>query len=146
MLNQTRFTSTDFKKAFPKVVLNHQAWPKRQVDRQMLLLSIAAFFDLEKTDYREVDVNDLIMTWSAFFGHQLNLDHVTLRRELVDARILERSHNGGRYAVIPDDTLTANVNMIRALDLESLVRQESERRVQVRAQYKNLSAGASNQP
>ena len=139
MLNQTRYSAAEFAKAFPKVVLNYQAWPKRKSDRQIILLGIAAYFDLEKTDYREVDVNDLIMTWSAHFGASLNLDHVTLRRELVDARILNRSDDGKCYAVIPDTVLTDNVTMIRTLDLQSLVSEEQQRRLRSREQYKNAS-------
>lgn len=140
MLNQTKFTAAEIQKAFPGIVLNHHAWPKRQSDRQILLLSIAAFFDFGKTDYREVDVNDLIMSWNAYFGHQLNLDHVTLRRELIDARILQRSDDGKRYAIIPDNTLTQNVNVIRALDLEALVSEEQSKRQRNRERYKNTSA------
>ena len=139
MLNQTRYSAAEFKKAFPRVVLNYQAWPKRKSDRQIILLGIAAFFNLEKTDYREIDVNDLIMTWSAHFGGSLNLDHVTLRRELVDARILSRCDDGKCYAIIPDALLTENVTMIRSLELESLVAEEQERRLRSREQYKNAS-------
>lgn len=137
MLIKTRYTSAEFKKAFPKVVLNYRAWPKRKSDRQIILLSIAAFFDLDRTDYREADVNDLIMTWNAHFGGNLNLDHVTLRRELVDARILNRTDNGTRYSIIPDDVLDDNVGMIRSLNLDALVADEIQRRAQVRQRYKN---------
>lgn len=139
MLNQTKFTAAEIQKAFPGIVLNHHAWPKRQSDRQILLLCIAAFFDFGKTDYREVDVNDQIMSWNAHFGHKLNLDHVTLRRELVDARILQRSDDGKRYAIIDDSCLCANVKVIRALDLEALISEEKSRRQRNRERYKNTS-------
>ena len=139
MLNKTRFSKSEIEKAFPRVVLNYHAWPKRSADRLLILLSIAACFDFDNAHYREVDVNDLIMTWNAHFGSHLNVDHITLRRELVDARILERSADGGTYSVIPDDVLTENVSVIRSLDLEALVDQEERRRLQTRQRYLNAT-------
>lgn len=127
-------------------MLNYRAWPKRKSDRQIIRLSIAAFFNLNKTDYREIDVNDLIMTWSAHFGGRLNLDHVTLRRELVDARILSRDNHGGQYTVVVDQALIDNVTMIRRLDLEQLVHHERLRRATARQSYKNAVAVAAPQP
>ena len=140
MLNQTRFTVAEIQKAFPAIVLNHQAWPKRSVDRQILLLSIAAYFNEARTDYREVEVNDVIESWNAHFGQHLNLDHVTLRRELIDARILHRSDDGSRYSIIPDPALADNFAVIRSVDLETLVVNELGMRQQNRERYKNGTA------
>lgn len=137
MLNQTVFSADEFKKSFPKVVLNYQGWPRRNVDRHVLLLSIAACFDCEKEEYREIDVNDLILTWIAHFGRNLNLDHVTLRRELVDARILRRRDDGQCYSIIADRALFENVAVIRSVDLEKIVQAEQRRRERLRQQYRN---------
>jgi hypothetical protein len=140
MLYQKRYSEAEFRKLFPRVVLNHHAWPKRQSDKHVILLSIAAFFDHGRPDYREVDVNDLIMTWNAHFGGTLNLDHVTLRRALIDARILRRSDDGQCYSIVEDAALTDNVAVIRELDLPSLVADELQRRQRAQQQYRNANA------
>ena len=139
MLNQTVFTGTEIKKSFPAIVLNHQAWPKRSEARQILLLSIAACFNEARTDYREVDVNDLIESWIAHFGQQLNLDHVTLRRALVDARILHRCSAGKHYSIIPDPVLSKNVAVMRSLDLEALVAKKLCEQQRNRERYLNAA-------
>ena len=142
MLNPVLFSSAEFSKAFPGVVLNHQAWPKRRIDRQILLVSVAAFFDFNKDHYREIDVNDLIMTWIALFGENLRLDHVTLRRELIDARILVRRSDGSAYCTVADEVLAENIAMVRSVDLEALVTEEKNRRQQSRRRYLNSVAAS----
>jgi hypothetical protein len=59
----------------------------RKWDRRLLILRWLASAFLPGRDYSEAEVNSMLA------GHRI--DHVTLRRYLVDAQLLERA--GGRY-------------------------------------------------
>jgi hypothetical protein len=63
--------------------------PARQGQRRVILEYVARRFDTDR-DYAEVEVNELL--------NALHDDHVTLRRHLVDAGLLQRSQGIYRRA------------------------------------------------
>jgi hypothetical protein len=64
------------------MVLSAQGFPKKPVDRHILLISAA--IELEPgRQYSERELNDALRAWTGRFGDAVNLDHVTLRRYLV---------------------------------------------------------------
>jgi hypothetical protein len=67
-------------------------WPAGEADRRELLSYLADKFAPSKT-YTEKEINALLVEHVPPFVR----DHVTVRRDLVDARWLERSHNGAQY-------------------------------------------------
>jgi hypothetical protein len=53
-------------------------------------------------DYGEGEVNDKLVAWLETFCDPYGLDHVTLRRMLVDSRLLSRTASGSRYRINPE--------------------------------------------
>lgn len=74
------------------------AVPKRPSDQQLLLGLAAAQFEPQKT-YREREVNEILKAWIETFCEPYGIDHVTLRRLLVDSRRLSRTTSGSTYRV-----------------------------------------------
>jgi hypothetical protein len=69
----------------------------RRPDDQALLLRLAASRFEPGTPYRENEVNERLKDWLATFCAPFGIDHVTLRRMLVDERLLVRDNAGARY-------------------------------------------------
>ena len=69
-------------------------------DFDLLLLSLRREF-LDGRNYTEREVNDLIGNWLRSAGGMLDVDHVELRRWLVDLAILARDAYGRAYSVAP---------------------------------------------
>jgi hypothetical protein len=70
--------------------------PGRKSDLEILLaLATTQFAPRQK--YRETEVNDLLQKWLEPFCSPLGVDHVTVRRCLVDARFLARDVAGSTY-------------------------------------------------
>lgn len=65
-------------------------WPKKQEEREACLQYLASKFDAIK-HYSEMEVNTVLKQW-----HKFN-DHPMLRRDLVNAGILDRAPDGREY-------------------------------------------------
>jgi hypothetical protein len=72
------------------------AMPKRPKDAELLLALAARRFAAGRT-YREPEVNDLLEAWLETFSVPYGIDHVSLRRYLVDAQFLLRDTAGSTY-------------------------------------------------
>jgi len=90
--------------------------PVRQSDLELLLALAAPRFDPGR-DYREREVNDVLREWLSTFCAPYGIDHVTFRRCMVDAQILERDRAGSTYRVAPAkiDPQHAGVNLAQLL-------------------------------
>jgi hypothetical protein len=71
-------------------------FPRSARDRAILMKSIRLGIDPRRT-YREPDVNALLQGWLHDVAPALDVDHVTLRRLLVDYGHLERTADGRGY-------------------------------------------------
>lgn len=74
------------------------AVPKRPADQELLVALAAAQFEAEKV-YGEAEVNEILKGWIETFCEPYGIDHVTLRRMLVDSRLLSRTPSGSTYRV-----------------------------------------------
>jgi len=74
--------------------------PMKRADEALLLRMAAARFEPGKP-YREAEVNELLERWLATFCEPHGIDHVTLRRRLVDTRFLVRDTAGAEYRLAP---------------------------------------------
>ena len=72
--------------------------PKRPSDQHLLVAITVAQLDPEKS-YSEGELNEALKAWLATFVEPYGIDHVTLRRMLVDSRLLQRTTSGSRYRV-----------------------------------------------
>jgi hypothetical protein len=73
-------------------------FPRARRDREILMQSILMSLDSART-YEEGEINDLLRTWQREVAPALEVDHVTLRRILVDYGRLERTASGSSYRV-----------------------------------------------
>jgi hypothetical protein len=70
-------------------------WPSKQDKRQVALEMLGERFESDRT-YKESEVNEIIKSAISFGDHQ------TVRRELVAAKVLDRTSDGAKYwKVIP---------------------------------------------
>lgn len=69
-------------------------------DLDLLLLSLRRAFAVTRT-YSEREVNALLSNWLVSIGGMLDVDHVELRRWMVDLSLIARDAYGHAYAVAP---------------------------------------------
>jgi hypothetical protein len=70
----------------------------RIADFHLVLAAASRAFAAGRS-YSERDVNDILRAWLAREGSMLAVDHVELRRWLVDCRVLVRDDYGRAYAL-----------------------------------------------
>ena len=134
MSSKPHITKGDFAATFPNLVHGRQLLPTKRVDLQMLLLSTV--LDLSSaTTYSESQINEELRRWISRFGTNLTIDHVTLRRYLVDEAILQRDQFGSSYSLSPRFAFFSFDDSIRELDLDKLVAQSQEDRAARKRAY-----------
>ena len=75
--------------------------PRKHRDRHILFRSVVQMLDSSRR-YTEQAINEVLDRWLADVGHNIELDRVSLRRDLVDAGYLVRDLAGHEYRVLPD--------------------------------------------
>lgn len=103
--------------------------PKSRKDTEALLALAAASLD-PRQQYSEVEVNEALQDWLQGFTYQ-TLDHVTIRRYLVDLNMLLRDEPGTWYrtnqAVI-GTYIEPDARSVRPVDIFKAVIQKREAR------------------
>lgn len=75
-----------------------RGFPRRTRDRQILMKSILQLMDSSRR-YTEAEINALLTEWGREVVPAIEIDHVTVRRLLVDHGHLERTPDGRCYRV-----------------------------------------------
>jgi len=75
-----------------------RGFPRRVRDREILMKSILLRLDSARI-YSEPEINAALQDWSREVAPAIRVDHVTLRRLLVDHGHLERTADGRAYRV-----------------------------------------------
>ena len=83
-------------------------WPIKYSVQRMMLWGLWMRFDARRK-YSEREVNEILNAWH-LFG-----DHCTLRRELVNMRLLERKPDGSEYRKVPARPDVETMALMRAL-------------------------------
>jgi hypothetical protein len=73
-------------------------FPRARRDREILMQSIVMRLDSARS-YSEAEINEALQAWQREVVPELETDHVTLRRLLVDHGRLERPSDGKVYRV-----------------------------------------------
>jgi hypothetical protein len=73
-------------------------FPRKARDRGILMKSIRMTLKPE-AEYSEQQLNDHLITWNREIAPEIECDHVTLRRLLIDYGELEGTSNGAWYRV-----------------------------------------------
>lgn len=99
----------------------------RQEDFRTVLAAAALALD-EGAAYDERAVNDRLRAWLAGAGAMIDVDHVELRRWLVDAGLVERDGFGRRYAraSAPPDAYAAALRGLSGCDLALFAQEARE--------------------
>ena len=105
------------------------ALPKRPADQQTIAALAAARFTGGRT-YTEAEVNEVLSGWLATVSDPYGIDHVTLRRMLVDLRLLVRTTTGSTYQLAAHDWLAALAGLAPAELLAEIDRSRSRRKRQ----------------
>jgi hypothetical protein len=115
------------------------AFPRRSRDRHILYRSIIQMLD-RTGSYSETELNEALQQWLLDIGTCLDIDHVTLRRYLVDEKYLSRDANGNAYTVNPTGSHFAEFeHSIAAID-PFVVIQAAKDRVVERKRQQSLRA------
>lgn len=109
------------------------ALPKRPADQELLVALAASQIEADRS-FAEREVNERLRAWLETISAPLGIDHVTLRRMLVDSRMLVRTSSGSKYHINVQrlGDLEA-VRGIDAVDVLSRIRGERDLRKRQRA-------------
>lgn len=102
MSSHQTVTREKFKKRLVDLCLRSglEGFPKDHVNQHILLKS--AVLTLDNTGIlNEREVNEKLTYWLSHIGRIKNIDHITLRRRLVDTGYLTRNNDGSCYRVSP---------------------------------------------
>jgi len=102
-------------------------FPKNYTDRLILLGSIALLLKPQKK-YSEKSINETITEWIEKMANESYLDHVTLRRYLIDFGLIERDPAGHQYYVSESKLSNLFEDSIRTIDPFALVKNFREER------------------
>jgi hypothetical protein len=89
----------------------------------MLVMAAAANAFVPLRNYAEREVNAVLIAWLGGAGAMLDVDHVELRRWLVDTRILDRDGYGRAYVRgTPIAEIAALIDEMSGVDLVAIAR------------------------
>ena len=108
----------------------------------LLTLALASRCMPASAQCAEPEVNAALKAWLAGTGAMLQVDHVELRRTLIDFGLWERDGFGRVYrraATVNDPELADRVGSLMALDTAGIIAERRARHVSERARRKELS-------
>ena len=139
-----KITSEEFTKRLVELCLKSglRGVPRRARDRHILLKSITLTLDV-KAEYTEEEVNERLKSWLRDVGSTIRrLDHVNLRRLLIDEEHLGRSKDGSRYWVgLSSRTHPTFESEVESLDVYDVIRIGREQAEQRKQDYLRRQAG-----
>ena len=109
-----------------------QRLPRSRKDAEIVLALAASALD-PRAVYTEQEVNDVLIEWMDEFVDTHLLDHITIRRYLVDYFMVLREKNGSNYTpnqAVINRTITPEARMVRPADVMTEVQQARESRKQ----------------
>ena len=114
---------------------SHDLLPTRRKDRWILLHAISRQFSPDEI-LSEKEVNERIEEWLSGPGKTMHVDHVWIRRELIDGRFLERDPAGKEYRRDSGyQWMFSFAPEVESLDLAALVEKEKTRIQERNARY-----------
>ena len=103
-----------------------QDMPKKSIDQHVLFKSAVLLFG-SNGPFSQKEVNEKLQYWLLAISKFKNIDHVSLRRYLIDATYLERSINGGVYTIPLDGRRQMKFEeSINDLDIELVLESNKE--------------------
>lgn len=123
-LLKAMITKSQFETSIAKTFASGSSfdYPRKPQDRVVFLGALSICL-MRRESYDEAELNDAIVDWLRGFGSTTALDHVTLRRYLVDAGYLRRDEAGLRYSVDGAALAAEFEESVLSLDAHEVVRQ-----------------------
>jgi hypothetical protein len=125
----------EFRERFIALYFSGQDLPKKPLDRHIVLIS--TILGLERSrKYSEKEINAELQKWVILFGQRYGVDHVTLRRYLIDERYLVRDSAGNAYQLSAPSTAPYTFDApLEHLDLAALIAEAKAARELKKQQY-----------
>lgn len=120
-------SEAQFRDRFVSLILGARDLPKKDADLHILLISSILKLDPNRT-YLEGELNGELRKWTGLFGANFGLDHVTLRRFLVDEKYVARDTAGKSYKRQTSELRCTFDPSIGSLDLEQMIREARDER------------------
>lgn len=124
----------EFKQRFAALTLAGGGIPKRLEDRQVMAASVVSRIEPGRV-YNEREIGLVLVRWCNLFGWRFAVDHVDLRRMVVDMGLVKRNASGSQYELIEENNATLYDPAIRGLDLEQIVEEAKEERERRRREF-----------
>lgn len=124
----------EFKQRFAALTLAGGGIPKRPEDRQLLAASVASRIEPGRV-YNEREIGLVLQGWCNSFGWRFAVDHVELRRMLVDMGLVRRNAAGSQYEVSAEANAALYDPAIRELDLEQVVQEARDERERKKREF-----------
>ncbi len=128
-----KITGDEFKKRLIDLCVrsNLEYLPRKIKDRYILLKSVVLVFESGR-EYSEKEINDKLKSWLEKVNKNARINHVMLRRLLIDEGHLTRKMDGSKYSVNISDTLQnmfeSGVEKMDIFEIIDKARQEIEDR------------------
>jgi len=126
-------STTEFETRLPYLCVTRQGGglPRKRRDLHIVLRSVALLLD-RSVNYAEPALNAALRRWLEEVGYNFRLDHVTLRRSLVDYCYVVRDPAGTRYRVAGDhddlfDPMIESLDPVFIIE-EAMARREAKRK------------------
>ncbi|MEM7801704.1 MAG: DUF2087 domain-containing protein [Chloroflexota bacterium] len=130
----SRVTVDEFRKLFVATVLKGRGYPRKRRGQQIILLSVISLLDKDEA-YTEKEMNTLLSSWVEKYGEELSMDHVALRRALIDEKLVNRDNAGTVYVLNSAHFPIEMDGAILNLDLDQLIREELADQARRKEQY-----------
>ena len=132
----TKITVAAFKERLAMLCLKKggRGLPRKADDQHLLFKSIALTLDA-RAAYSEADINLALTTWLDSVGQLIEIDHVTLRRHLVDAGYLARDPSGTTYRLRTEAGAALFEPAIDALDPLAVIEEARQQQEEKKRAY-----------
>lgn len=127
-------TEAEFKNRFVSIIMSSRDLPKKPLDLNILFVSAILGLKPDR-QYSEKELNEELRLWTDVFGKNFILDHVTLRRYLIDEGYITRDPAGTTYQVSEAGILYTYDLSLRDLDLDTLLQEAKREREERKQKY-----------
>ena len=131
-------SASNFSQRIVALALSARGLPKKPAEITIILISAVCGLSASR-NYSEKELGAELQRWTLDVGAHFGIDHVTLRRYLVDAGLLRRDAAGAQYALQSSAHQFSFDPEILALDLHALLSAARDER----AERKRLHQGTA---
>ncbi len=128
-------SANEFKKRLVELCVQSRitTFPRKYRDRHIIFKSVVLMLDVKQM-YSEAEINDGLRIWLADVAPSLQIDHLKLRRWMIEEFYLGRQRDGSRYWVAvfgpPETIFEPDVDDVDVHEILSQGRREMARRKQ----------------